>query len=72
MALANPLFVRCLKPNNDRCPMKFDMPVVLEQIRYLVSYLFSSIDVIESFHILRLPFFGVSQALLRSAIVFPI
>ena len=33
MSAANPFFVRCLKPNNDKCPMKFDMPVVLEQLR---------------------------------------
>ena len=34
MAVSNPFFIRCLKPNNDKCPMKFDMPVVLEQLRY--------------------------------------
>merc|ERR1719334_1517720 len=34
MAASHPYFVRCLKPNQDKCPMKFDMPVVLEQLRY--------------------------------------
>ena len=29
----NPWFVRCVKPNQDKAPMRFDMPVVLEQLR---------------------------------------
>jgi len=30
----HPWYVRCVKPNGDKCPTKFDMPVVLEQLRY--------------------------------------
>ena len=34
---SHPYFVRCLKPNNDKTPMKFDMPVVLEQVLSLMQ-----------------------------------
>ncbi|KAK3884845.1 hypothetical protein Pcinc_010904, partial [Petrolisthes cinctipes] len=34
MAKCNPWFVRCVKPNTDKSPLKLDMPCVLEQLRY--------------------------------------
>ncbi|XP_022668747.1 unconventional myosin-XV-like isoform X2 [Varroa destructor] len=34
MAQCNPWFIRCLKPNAEKIPMRLDMPLVLEQIRY--------------------------------------
>lgn len=35
MAKCNPWFVRCIKPNNDKQPLRMDMPCVLQQLRYL-------------------------------------
>lgn len=34
MSRCNPYFVRCIKPNNNKAPMKYESTVVLEQLRY--------------------------------------
>ncbi|XP_047741246.1 unconventional myosin-X, partial [Hyalella azteca] len=34
MAKCNPWFIRCIKPNTEKAPLKLDMPCVLEQLRY--------------------------------------
>ena len=33
MSKCNPWFVRCIKPNNDKASMKFEVPVVLDQLK---------------------------------------
>ncbi|RWS20610.1 unconventional myosin-XV-like protein, partial [Leptotrombidium deliense] len=35
MSKCNPWFVRCIKPNNDKSALKFDVTVVREQLRFL-------------------------------------
>ncbi|XP_069047055.1 unconventional myosin-X [Lepisosteus oculatus] len=34
LSTSNPFFVRCIKPNTQKMPERFDQPVVLNQLRY--------------------------------------
>lgn len=54
MARSNPWFVRCIKPNCDKSPMRFDMPVVLEQLRY--SGMLDTIHIRQSGYPVRMKF----------------
>ncbi|RZB41182.1 unconventional myosin-XV [Asbolus verrucosus] len=54
MSRCNPWFVRCIKPNNDKSPMRFDMPVVLEQLRY--AGMLDTIKIRQSGYPVRLKF----------------
>ncbi|KAL1494091.1 hypothetical protein ABEB36_009744 [Hypothenemus hampei] len=54
MSKCNPWFVRCVKPNNEKTPMRFDMPVVMEQLRY--SGTLDTIKIRQSGYPIRLKF----------------
>ncbi|XP_049869603.1 unconventional myosin-XV [Pectinophora gossypiella] len=54
MSRCNPWFVRCIKPNTDKSPMKFDMPCVLAQLRY--TGMLDTIKIRQMGYPIRIPF----------------
>ncbi|XP_059051494.1 unconventional myosin-XV [Achroia grisella] len=54
MSRCNPWFVRCIKPNTEKSPMKFDMPCVLAQLRY--TGMLDTIKIRQTGYPIRIPF----------------
>ncbi|XP_026324836.1 unconventional myosin-XV isoform X2 [Hyposmocoma kahamanoa] len=54
MSRCNPWFVRCIKPNTDKSPMRFDMPCVLAQLRY--TGMLDTIKIRQMGYPIRIPF----------------
>lgn len=50
----NPWFVRCIKPNNEKAAMKFEIPVVLQQLRY--SGVLETVKIRQSGYSVRMKF----------------
>ncbi|KPI93117.1 Myosin-XV [Papilio xuthus] len=54
MTRCNPWFVRCIKPNTDKSPMKFELPCVLAQLRY--TGMLDTIKIRQTGYPIRIPF----------------
>ncbi|CAG4937205.1 unnamed protein product [Parnassius apollo] len=54
MSRCNPWFVRCIKPNTDKSPMKFELPCVLAQLRY--TGMLDTIKIRQTGYPIRIPF----------------